>query len=356
MKSLEFVLTLGLVVVSARAQGTVYEQPMAPAGGTLRQSQLWIDPSGQNDLDSDAIAWEDFQLPQDTTVSRLRFFGDTAPSLGFRISFHHQDPNTIAVQPDLFAAGSTPIHQAVYTSFVQTPAGGGLYRFDVVLTTPLTFSANTRYFVSVVGRTPIPFAAWRWAASSTGPNGTFWWSRGAHMYFHLGESRAMALATASGWSVGTPFCFGDGSGTACPCGNTSANGSGCANSTGMGARLVGTGEPLVSADTLLLTASDLPGPGLFFQGTAQQASGAGSALGDGLLCAGGSITRMGVVFPTGNSASYPGGLTPTPIHIAGAPIAAGDVRHYQCWYRDSASFCTSETNNLTPGLTITWGS
>ena len=112
----------------------------------------------------------------------------------------------------------------------------------------------------------------------------------------------------------------------------------------------------MSADTLLLTALDIPGPGLFFQGTAQYASGAGIAFGDGLLCAGGTITRMGVVFPAGSSASYPGGLTPNPVHVAGAPITSGDVRYYQCWYRDAASFCTSETYNLTPGLAITWGS
>jgi hypothetical protein len=103
-------------------------------------------------------------------------------------------------------------------------------------------------------------------------------------------------------------------------------------------------------------ATDVPGPGLFFQGTGQYGGGAGITFGDGLLCAGGTITRMGVVFPTGSSASYPGGLTPAPIHVAGGPIAAGDVRHYQCWYRDAASFCTSENDNLTPGLTLTWGS
>jgi hypothetical protein len=63
---------------------------------------------------------------------------------------------------------------------------------------------------------------------------------------------------------------------------------------------------------------------------------------------------MGIVFPTGSSASYPGGLTPQPIHVAGGPLSAGDVRHYQCWYRDAAVFCTTTTFNLTQGLTLTW--
>ena len=65
MKSLALSLFFALVAtLSADAQSFLYEQPMSPNGGTLRNSQLWVDPSGQNDLDSDAIAWEDFTLPQ----------------------------------------------------------------------------------------------------------------------------------------------------------------------------------------------------------------------------------------------------------------------------------------------------
>jgi hypothetical protein len=154
-----------------------------------------------------------------------------------------------------------------------------------------------------------------------------------------------------------PFCFGDGTGTACPCGNNGALSSGCANSTfSAGAFLSSSGTAGASAgtDTLVLTATNVPGPGIFFQGTSTVGGGAGTAFGDGLMCAGGTITRMGVVFPVAGAASYPGGLTPSPIHVAGA-TASGNVRHYQCWYRDAATFCTANTYNLTTGLTVTWG-
>jgi hypothetical protein len=154
----------------------------------------------------------------------------------------------------------------------------------------------------------------------------------------------------------TSFCAGDGSGAACPCGNSGLPAKGCANSSSAsGAWLSMSGIAGASAgtDTLVLTAHDVTGPGLFFQGTGQQAGGAGVPFGDGLLCAGGSLTRFGVVFPTGVSASYPGGLTPSPIHIAGG-TTAGDVRHYQCWYRDAVPFCSAATFNLTQGLTLTW--
>src|SRR6185436_10873612 len=122
-----------------------------------------------------------------------------------------------------------------------------------------------------------------------------------------------------------------------------------------GAQISAFGVPSASSveDSLVLTASGMGGPGLFFQGTAQSGGGAGFAFGDGLLCAGGTFLRLGVVFPSGGTAHYPGGLTPAPIHVGGA-TAAGDVRHYQCWYRDAAAFCTSATYNLTQGLTVTW--
>jgi hypothetical protein len=35
-------------------------------------------------------------------------------------------------------------------------------------------------------------------------------------------------------------------------------------------------------------------------------------------------------------------------------VAAGDVRRYQCWYRNAAAFCTAATYNLTNGLEATW--
>jgi Tol biopolymer transport system component len=151
-----------------------------------------------------------------------------------------------------------------------------------------------------------------------------------------------------------PFCSGDGSGSTCPCANSSTSGRGCANSTGIGGALAGFGAASLAADTLTLVASDITGQALFFQGTSPVGGGAGNVFGDGLRCAGGSTIRMGTVSPSGTSAQYPGSVTPHPIHIAGAPIVAGDVRHYQCWYRDAAVFCTASTYNLTNGVTTVW--
>jgi hypothetical protein len=157
--------------------------------------------------------------------------------------------------------------------------------------------------------------------------------------------------------VGTSFCFGHGGGTPCPCNNDSAPGSGqgCLNSSSLGGILGATGVPSVGSDTLVLAAANLPPnvPGVFIQGNAEQAGGFGVMNGDGLLCVGTSLVRMGVSFATsGGASSFPPAGHPS-ISVSGH-VMPGDVRHYQLWYRNAAAFCTSATYNFTNGLTIVW--
>jgi hypothetical protein len=151
----------------------------------------------------------------------------------------------------------------------------------------------------------------------------------------------------------TPFCFGDGSATACPCGNAGAVGNGCASSVSpSGAHLAGTGNPSITNDTLTLDGTLMPNSSaLYFQGTSQTAGGAGTVFGDGLRCAGGTVIRLGTKTNVGGASSYPAGSTP--ISIKGAN-SAGNVRTYQCWYRNAAAFCTPSTFNLTNGVQTTW--
>jgi Tol biopolymer transport system component len=152
------------------------------------------------------------------------------------------------------------------------------------------------------------------------------------------------------------FCPGDGTGTACPCGNNGAAGRGCAHSLDAnGSLLSGSGAASVAGDSLFLSASFVPnGPGLYFQGTAPFAGGSGVVFGDGLLCAGGSILRLGVVFATGNASQFPRvGIDP-PMSVAGG-VVAGDLRYYQLWFRDAnTGFCSPAVFNLTNGTSLTW--
>ncbi len=164
--------------------------------------------------------------------------------------------------------------------------------------------------------------------------------------------------TESGTSCGppaTPFCFGDGTGLACPCGNSGTAGNGCASSVNAaGGRLTTSGQASISADTLALIGSGMPNSSaLYFQGSATLGGGNGSPFGDGLRCAGGSVIRMGTKSNSAGASQYPVGAD-QPVSIRGLN-SAGAFRVYQVWYRNAAVFCTPSTFNLTNGVSVTWG-
>ncbi len=155
--------------------------------------------------------------------------------------------------------------------------------------------------------------------------------------------------------AGAGFCAGDGTGTACPCANVGGAGRGCASSvSATGARLQATGNPSLSADTVILGGSGMPNSSaLYFQGTTQQSGGLGSAFGDGLRCAAGAIVRLGTKTNVGGTSSYPVGGDLS-VSVRGA-IGAPGTRTYQIWYRNAAAFCTADTFNLSNGFSIVWG-
>lgn len=152
------------------------------------------------------------------------------------------------------------------------------------------------------------------------------------------------------------FCAGDGTGTACPCGNNSTVGgnAGCLNSFGTGGTLRASGIASIGCDNITLSSAGLPPStsALFFQGTTQANGGAGSAFGDGLRCAGGSVIRLATQSTVAGAASYPTSGQPS-VSVRGLVTTPG-TRTYQTWYRNSATFCQPEGFNLTNGVELTW--
>lgn len=166
-----------------------------------------------------------------------------------------------------------------------------------------------------------------------------------------------AFAFDSAYSrVPTAFCSGDGTAGACPCANNGAQGHGCENSfaTGGGLLAVG-GTASVGGDTITLRASGLPptAPCLFFQGEAHDTSG--SAFGDGLVCVGSPIARLGVQSAEGGVASYGFDVVGGPLITQSTWIPpVGATRFYQAWYRNAAPLCSPATFNFTSGIGLTW--
>ncbi len=151
------------------------------------------------------------------------------------------------------------------------------------------------------------------------------------------------------------FCFGDGLGTPCPCGNHSTPGDGgCQNSLGTGGRLASSGVARILADTFVLQGSQMPdGTCLYFQGTTHVNAGLGAPFGDGLRCVAGTVVRLGTKTNVGGASQYPG-PGDLPVSVRGGIVAAGTARMYQVWYRNVAAFCTADTSNLTDALRVVW--
>ena len=154
----------------------------------------------------------------------------------------------------------------------------------------------------------------------------------------------------SAFDAGTAYCFGDGAGTPCPCGNNGGAGEGCANSTGSGAVLGAGGSASVAADDLAFQADNLipSQPALLFVADNAVNAGSGVTFGDGLRCAGGNVRRLGVKSPDSNGAATWGpGLN------ALGGWSAGQTQRFQAWYRDPSGPCATGFN-LSHGVEVTF--
>jgi hypothetical protein len=156
---------------------------------------------------------------------------------------------------------------------------------------------------------------------------------------------------------GTRMCFGDGTGTACPCGNSGAPGRGCANSVNAdGGLLWGNGNASISNDTVHLTTSGLPPntTAMIYQGTAPVAGGLGTVFGDGLRCAGGSVIRMLQRTTLCGNREFGKDVPGDPLISVSGGVTTPGSRIYQVWYRNAAAYCTIDVFNFTNAYRIAW--
>lgn len=147
-------------------------------------------------------------------------------------------------------------------------------------------------------------------------------------------------------NLGNAYCFGDGSGAACPCSANGNAGEGCANSGGSGATLSATGMAYEFNGDFAFQVDGVPGdkPGLLLKASNQVAIPAG----DGLLCVAGGSNRSHVQVTVNGSTVF--------TDFDGASLASvggvATTSNWQFWYRDAANACSGAGFNFTNAWTV----
>lgn len=338
-----------LLALPAAAQGYVetFEGGTNAGGWTFGNTIEGIDPAGGNPgawLHNSVI--DTFAPQLRTTAPGNPFQGDWRTMGITRVGV---DLITIAVNFPfqrectlMLSDGNLTVYR-LGTEFVPQPGTGWKsFEFDVPsasTTLPAGWTFN--------GTGVTPDQAWNQVITNVAEVRFFY---GDPTFFYIFDQWNVGADNARiGGPVGTPFCAGDGSAAACPCGNTGGGGEGCANSTGAGATLAALGSSSAAGDWLRFDGAGLvPNqPALLFAGLNAVGGGAGSAFGDGLRCAGGGVVRLGVRTPDASgTATWGPGLG------AQGGWQAGDTRRFQLWYRDPAGGPCGSGFNTSSGLEV----
>ena len=181
---------------------------------------------------------------------------------------------------------------------------------------------------------PLTYSNWTNGEPNDGGNaehyGGYWPSNKWNDY-QLSDAAASRFVVEYDTPAAVPLCYGDGSGTICPCGNSAAAGTGCGNSTGVGASLFTSGTSSLSQFDLMFHGAGLiPNQStILFQGNSALSNGNGLLFGDGLRCVGVNVRRLGIL-----PADGAGAATWFPALFGNPNWSPGDVRRFQIWYSD----------------------
>jgi hypothetical protein len=283
---------------------------------------------------------------------------------------HGKIPNPIPIFPPLATIDLIGMHMSPSSSSF-TVDGAGAFSG----TGTLTALAGT-LIVTPLGQSPMstPLAG---NTSDPGPIGGTFTTTAANIHLSVPVNASFSFSDPTSGASGTitivgtiesdhalyqSFCSGDGSTTACPCGNASVGvGRGCNNSSATGgAQLAANGLAALAADSLHFTSSfEKPtATSIFLQGKTQVSPGV--AFGQGLRCIGGTLKRLFVHNAVLGIVSAPIGAdaaVSSQSSALGDPISAGEMRFYQVYYRDPnvlGACAPDATFNASQALSIAW--
>lgn len=138
-----------------------------------------------------------------------------------------------------------------------------------------------------------------------------------------------------------------------PCANSSPS-NGCANTTGLGARIDAAGSTILANDDLVLNISQLPAStlGILFMGATQ---GTAIPFRDGVRCVTGSVTRWPVhAASAAGTMSYGPGLAAqaSALFSTAFRLLPATTWSFQAWYRDNGGPCGTGSNLSNSGTAV----
>jgi hypothetical protein len=154
-----------------------------------------------------------------------------------------------------------------------------------------------------------------------------------------GATQAGAAYTFEfGSTFATPYCFGDGSGAACPCGNESSAGSGegCTGNDHASRLRAFGGNDLAADDLRILGDYGQSTTVMLFAGSNALGGGNGIPFAGGLLCVSGDVRRMGV-----RQSSFCDQAEWGPGLAGLASWSPGQSVQFQSWVRAPGSGCNA---------------
>jgi Tol biopolymer transport system component len=340
--------------------GTTTRVDLDPSGGQANDETGFLDFSADG-LHVLFYSWSTNLVPGDTNDLPDLFVRDIAAASTMRVSL-----SSSGAQGDGWSYSGSLSADGRYVAFASSASDfvpeDTNFIWDAFVHDCLT-GITTRVSVSSTGEQAEYVDKQIWSTSISGD--------GRYVVFSSGSSNLVPGDTNDAYDVflrdrapanTTSFCAGDGTASACPCGNSGNAFRGCQNSASSGgAVLAATGVASLGGDTLQLGSyAELPHAlSLFIQGNAIIAT---EDFGDGLRCIGGSLKRLYTKNASGGVVSAPALGDPSVSARSatlGDPIPLGAMRVYQVYYRDpSPTFCVDpqgSTFNVSNGLQVTWG-